>query len=185
MTIVNLRGTHGSGKSTVARAIIDTYKGIPRASVLNKGKPLYYEVECLRWRKPLFIIGPYETQCGGCDAIQPYSRIWPIVESCAQRGHVLFEGALISTTYGSIGQASEVFGNKFIFAFLDTPLKTCIKRIEARRKKKGNLKPLNTVNTEAKFATIVRLQQKLTELGRQSVWIDHKHAVDETLRLFK
>jgi hypothetical protein len=51
----------------------------------------------------LYIIGPYETPCGGCDAIQPYGLIPGLIRKYAARGHVLFEGLLIGDCYGKVG----------------------------------------------------------------------------------
>src|SRR5690554_107408 len=137
MTIVNIRGTHGSGKSTVVREIIKMYDGTFE-SINEKGRPNNYCVKLPGTKKTLYVIGSYETACGGCDGIQPYADIWPRVEKFAALGHVLFEGALVSSSYGNIGRSSEAYGDQFIFAFMDTPLNTCINRIVERRLARGN-----------------------------------------------
>ena len=138
----------------------------------------------------LLIVGPYKTACGGCDAIQPYADIWPLIAKGRAEGcHVLFEGALVSSSYGnlptSIGKRSEEFGDDMIFAFLDTPLDICLSRIAARRAARGNFDPVNPDNTVAKFSGVYKsfdtIQRKF---GRQVKWINYLKPVAEIMRLF-
>lgn len=186
-TIVSIRGTHGSGKSTIAKKIIDKYKGVPRLN--EKGKPLGYEVQLPAAN--LFIVGPYVTACGGCDAVQPYSEIWPMVDRYAQMGwDVLFEGALVSSSYGSIGHAMNYWqtnqGAKCVFAFLDTPLDVCLQRIAARRAARGNFEPVNPLNTTVKHQNVLRTKDQMRKLGSaiSIADIDHKKPVQQVLKLF-
>lgn len=183
--IVSLRGTHGSGKSTVANKIISKYGGAGVWGTSRKAEA--YQVD-LPDGWPLFIIGDYSTPCGGCDGIQPYSDIWPLVAKYAELGHVLFEGALVSTTYGSIGVESERYHDNFVFAFMDTPLELCVERVNARRAAKGKPPLGDNKNIEAKWHTILRLQRKL-ETGeglprRPTATISNLHPVKDVLRLF-
>jgi predicted kinase len=182
MTIVSLRGTHGSGKSTVVKSILDRYTGMP---VYEEGqrRPVGYNVKlpC----GPLFIVGPYLTACGGCDAIQPYARIWPLVTRAAEKGeHVLFEGALVSNSYGNIGRDSEVYGDEFVFAMLDTPLDECLARIRKRREARGELKPLNPHHCARIYHSVQRTIKTAEQAGRRIVIVPHETAVKSVLKLF-
>jgi adenylylsulfate kinase-like enzyme len=189
MTIVRLNGTHGSGKSTVARRIL---KKFPHSVVWSKDGKKHegYRVH-LPGGKVLHIVGPYQNPCGGCDAVQPFSRIWPLVEHAADDfkvDHVFFEGALVSTTYGSIGAASEVFEDgQFVFAFLDTPLEVCVERVNQRRAERGQANIEDIRNIESKWFTIERLRVKL-ETGvvgtnQKVAVIDHNEATKQVLAL--
>lgn len=179
--ILNIRGTHGSGKSTIVRNILDRYGAEPIAC--GEDKPQGYRVP-LQDGKQLYVVGSYENQCGGCDGIQPYSLIWPRVASYTLCGHVLFEGALVSSSYGEIGRSSEAYGDDFVFAFLDTPLEVCLERIRKRREAKGNTKPLDPKNTRVKYDNIQRSIGKIRdELGRRVVIIDHRRAVPQIMGL--
>lgn len=187
MTIVNLRGTHGSGKSTVATKIMAKYGAQPVIAV--DGKSLVgYNVQLPTGL--LFVVGKYETACGGCDGIQPYDRIWPRVSMASLvSDHILFEGALISTTYGSIGKASEIYGEDFVFAFLDTPLDVCVTRVNARRAERGVEPIVDTKNIYSKYETIKRLYNRLCTGDakvpqRQTKVIRHTHAVMDTTSIF-
>lgn len=175
--IVSLRGTHGSGKSTVVKWLLHSGESTP----LGVGKkPDGYRVDISWLDRPLYIVGPYETACGGCDAIQPYQLIWPRVVDYEAKGHVVFEGALVSSSYGTIGEASEGYGDQVVFAFLDTPVQTCVERILERRAKKGTAKPFDPKITVQKHKNVLRSIVRIRdEIGRRTVIIDHKRATSQ------
>lgn len=183
--IINIRGTHGSGKSTVVKTILDRYESDVESSN-DKGKPNNYIVSIPWLKRKLYVIGSYVTACGGCDGIQPYTEIWPRIEKFAELGHVMLEGALVSSSYGNIGRASEIYGDDFVFAFMDTPIEVCIERIRQRRLSKGNDKPLNPANTIKKFEAVERSIRIITkDKCRNVVMIDHRRAVSQVLGILK
>ena len=189
MTVVSIRGTHGSGKSTIVRKILDKYPheviescGPPGTRLKTTGYAVF-----LPTGRTLYVAGPYKTPCGGCDAIQPYSNIWPDIEhALGEECDVLFEGALVSSSYGSIGHAMNEYAPEAVFAFLDTPLQTCLDRIKARRAAKGNLEPLDPKNTTVKFDNVARTKLQMAKLGSavRIVDIDHTRATQQVLKLF-
>lgn len=179
--IINIRGTHGSGKSTVLRQFLDNYKS---QVIQPEGvhKPEGYL--CLTPFGDVYIVGSYKTACGGCDGIQPYALIWPRVLDYATRGHVLFEGALVSNSYGNIGRYSEMFGDQFVFAFLDTPLKTCIDRILERRKKNGNIKPFDPNKSVIRiYKSNKGVIHKCQNAQRRIVILDHRDPLPQVVAL--
>lgn len=182
--IVNIRSTHGGGKSTLVKAILDKYHAAPHLwkETARSRKPLVYSTQ--EMGTPLFIIGPYETACGGCDAIQPYDDIWPLVERFGKRGNVLFEGALVSSSVGNIGRAMAA-RKDCVVAFLDTPLEECLARIARRRAARGDDRPLNPKNTTSKFEGILRSRPQLEALGLRCVTVPHKRAVAFMLGLLR
>src|ERR1700728_2509164 len=105
--LLSVRGTNGSGKSTLVRSLLD---GSERPLYGALGwRPEAYELMLAR---PTYVIGPYESPCGGSDAIQPYSLICPLIEKYAKAGHVVFEGSLISTCWGAVGKLLESYGRE-------------------------------------------------------------------------
>lgn len=190
-TILNLRGTSGAGKSTVAHTILKMFawKIVEWGGASGK-KPMVYEVTLRAGKPPLFIFGGYRTQCGGCDGITDYSTIVPLLLSkYAPKGHILFEGLLISGGYGNIGRSMALAERKghhtSIFALLDTPLELCLKRIGERRLLRGKMEPLNPKNTEQKHKAARNTQEKLIREGSHNcVMIDHKQPVKDVLKYF-
>lgn len=179
MTVLNLRGTHGSGKSSIVKHLLDHYPNQP----LGFGKrPEGYKVTIPGLSKPLYVVGPYHTQCGGADAITSYDAIWPRVLSYNKRGHVIFEGALVSSCVGSIGEALAKRKDA-VACFLDTPLELCLERIQTRRALKGDHRPLDPKNTAAKHASSQRARGRLEELGLRCVTLNYKKANKQVLDL--
>ena len=180
--IYNIRGSHGSGKSTCVVELLAQHPHTPMMCSA-KGRPEAYKVN-LGLRRPVYVVGQYISACGGADTIQPYAHIWPLVEMYAKQGHVIFEGALVSSCVGSIGEAMAARRKKdCVVAYLDTPLQTCLDRIVKRRAKKGNMKPLDPKNTESKFKSVAATRLRFDELGVRTVAINHKKAVAQLLEL--
>jgi hypothetical protein len=180
--IINIRGTHGSGKTYIVKQILERYGAEPE-SLNPKGRPLNHVVELLDGSK-LYAVGDYTKACGGCDGIQPYSEIWPRIERLATLGHVVFEGAMVSSSYGSIGRASEIFGDDIVFAFLDTPLEVCLENIRKRREARGKLDPLNPRNTTNKYNRVLQtIPQFRTRFNRRVVILNYKQAKEQVLDL--
>ena len=156
--IISLRGTHGSGKSTIVRSLLDANDARPIYGALGQ-RPEAYEV--ILAGKPAFIIGPYNSPCGGCDAVQPYALIPQLIEKYASAGSVIFEGALISSCWGAVGQLLERWGREAIVAFLATSVDECIRRVEERRAQRCDARPFDPKNLIHKFEAITRLKLKL------------------------
>jgi shikimate kinase len=177
--IYNLRGTHGSGKSTIVQQLLNKHPSTP----LGPGKrPLGYEIRVEGLLRPLYAVGPYATACGGCDAIQPYDTIWPRVLEYAKKGHVIFEGALISVSVGSIGLAMAA-RKDCVVLYLDTPIEVCLERIQARRAKKGDLRPLDPKNTISKHISTERTKPKMEALGVLCLTLKYKTAGKKLLEV--
>lgn len=190
MTIVSIRGTHGSGKSTVVTTLMSQFPVQPIPG--PKKRPTGYVVD-LPLNRHLYIPGPYDTACGGCDAIQPYSDIIPRLQWALDQGFdVLFEGALVSSSYGTIGEFMNEQHNP-VFAFLDTPLGLCLSRIALRRAKRwaeagkpGSPPPVDPKNTSVKYDNVLRTHHQMDKLGSviRRVDIDHTRAVKQVVELF-
>lgn len=129
MGVVDVRGTHGSGKSWVVHQILKYY---PFTPVLEGKKHLGYSSQ-----EGIAVIGRYDTTCGGCDGIKTPAEVHRRLRLFMQdHRHVVMEGILIAHTAGRyIDLAGEIInrGYGYTFCFLNTPLKLCIERVRARR----------------------------------------------------
>jgi hypothetical protein len=180
--IIKLHGTSGAGKSTIAYGFLNKAKSVSALS--EKGKIKYYAVDHPDLDRPLYVLGRYESACGGCDTLKAAEQI-DLLDKCAPHGHVLYEGLLASEYYGALGAASEQYGDNHIFAFLDTPIEVCIERVKARRLAAGNDKPLNEENTRGRIKKIEALKRRLTNMGRVVVDVDHTQAYEDVLHYFQ
>lgn len=139
--IVNLRGNNGSGKSTVARLLMAGNNARPLHT--TEGKVWGYQFKVKGCKRQWVIIGRYTTACGGMDTLDKVSRkrIPELIqEAVDMKCNVFLEGIMLSTYYGAVGAYTVKFGSSCVFAYLDTPLEECIRRIVARRKAIGNTK---------------------------------------------
>jgi len=179
--LVSLRGTHGSGKSTIVRTLLEANDARPIYGVLGQ-RPEAYQLTLAG--KPTHILGPYESPCGGVDQIQPYARIPELIERYAALGDLIFEGALVSSCWGVVGRLMERWGRDAIIAFLDTPVAECIARVKARRAERGDGRVFNPANLIQKHDAIAWLKVKLDAAGIvRTVMVSSENAA-ATIALF-
>jgi hypothetical protein len=172
--IINIRGASGAGKTTVVRGITAGLELKP-LNWTGGNKPDGYVVEGVS-REPLFLLGSYENNCGGCDAIKTQDLVCDGVRRLSKFGHVIFEGLLV----GKISQryhdlSVELGGIKFLF--LDTPLEVCLERVRGRRAERGDGRPFNTTNTESAHKQCARSYELLKIAGSDVAWLDHREPV--------
>ena len=165
--IVSIRGTSGSGKSTLARAIMALYN--TKEPLFEKGRkqPMCYRL----WntKKPsevLHVLGHYETACGGCDTIQAMDTVFGLADELASEGHVLFEGLLLAADVKRTLELNNKHPGQLRVYMLDTPLETCLKQVNARRRARNpDLPPVNPVNTTSKYNGVLKSYARLKEHG--------------------
>jgi thymidylate kinase len=160
--LVNIRGTHGSGKSTAIRALMEKATFRPIYDVLfGPRHPEGYVGALPGVSVPTFVIGPYTntSECGGCDQISRNATVMTLIEKYAAKGHVVFEGSLVSSCYGAVGRLLEQWGMDSVFVFLDTPLEECIRRVEKRRGRERDERLIR--NVTAKYRSGWRIHKKV------------------------
>jgi hypothetical protein len=179
MTVVNLRGANGSGKSTIVKKFLATgFKELH--GMIGPRRPEAYEVRLAKLREPLFVLGPYETSTGGVDALgAPLIDFLYMLEKYAKRGHVLFESVIISTTFGAVGAWMVDHKDDVIVAYLDTPLDECLKAITAR----GAL--VGTTNVAEKVKSVSRTKTLMEEAGIRTELLTRDTAFDSIGGWFK
>ena len=182
--IVSLRGTSGSGKSTVAFKIFEKY---PRQEIVGAdGKIQGYKVDARpEVKHPIYILGKYTTACGGCDQIPTQQEAADRAVHYHRDGHVLMEGLLASAAgpAGAVTMTIQDTGEA-VFAILDTPVDLCIERVKARRLARGDERPLNEKNTRDKWQQTRSTASALFKLGYDVRPIDHTKAFEDVMDIF-
>lgn len=184
--IINLRGTSGSGKTTIVKHIMAQFAVREPVFTAGRKQPLYYRL----WHDPLdfqakkdsdlVVLGHYETACGGCDSLPTTDLVCNLVyELSGQSTHVLFEGLLFSAAIGRAIEFHEVFGKTgFCVVALSTPLDECLASVNQRRWAKDPTKPpVNPVNTESKFGAVLRSVEVLQENGANVHYVGRREAL--------
>lgn len=149
--LISLRGTNGGGKSTVIRNLFVQCLAKPIYGVLGPRLPEAYRLEVPKCKKPVFVLGPYMTDCGGCDRLIPFSLIPELITRYAKKGHVVFEGVIVGSIYGQVGTLMEKFKKDAVLLFLDTSLETCIERVQSRRDGRSDAREFDPRNLTTKF----------------------------------
>lgn len=163
--IINIRGTSGSGKSTIVRSVMSHFETKRAYKMEGRKQPIGYVLESPEKTK-LAVIGHYETACGGCDTISGMDKIFDLVRASAAQGYnVLFEGLLISSdTKRTIALRDE--GNDLIvFSLGNVPIDECVAGINARRLERmgpEKFTPVAEKNTRAKYGNTASAMKKLT-----------------------
>lgn len=159
--IIQIRGTSGSGKSTVMRQVMDSFEnGWWETHRRGRKQPLYYVNET---NDRLLVLGHYASPCGGCDTIGSARQVYELTtELLAENPQriILQEGLLLSEDTKWSSQLPDLRA-----LFLTTPLDRCLRQIESRRKSVGNDKPLNPANTTNRVGVIERARGKLESVG--------------------
>lgn len=185
--IFTLRGTNGSGKSTVARALMQRASGRrPIYGVLGARLPEAYQLNFRDVKRPLYLIGPYLSACGGCDQLKDFDQVLELVRKYKDRGHLLFEGVIMATTYGRIGAMLETHKKDVVWVFLETPLAECIRRVQERRDERTDDRDFDPKNLTAKFNQISNLALRIAKDNlMQAVCLSSMNAPAHILKMLK
>lgn len=139
MTIVNIRGTSGSGKSTLVKRLLNEFPHEPiigQMGLMKKPKIIGYLIKGFENDEPdIFILGRYETKCGGCDSISykgAHVDMEVLIRQHAALGHnVVYEGLVVTSSITRWLRVNNDFPD-FWWAYMDTPEEECHQRILAR-----------------------------------------------------
>ncbi len=147
----NIRGTNGSGKSFATRLVLDQSGPELRRFEMFDGLATIIEYE------NLFVVGTYDTDCGGLDTIPDSKIINPIVLDLIDKKHVLIEGMMRSTIFGETHELNKQLrlkGHELIQYGFTGSVGLFIDRVLKRRAGKGNFKPYSVINMIKKVPPI-------------------------------
>lgn len=171
--IVNIRGTSGSGKSHLVRAVMTRYACRPvhgeRATDLlgpiATARPIGHECEHETGRR-LWVVGPYDkVGSGGADLLR-WSRddlMAMVRERAAAQWDVIFEGLVASDIRRTIGLHAS--GLPVLVVYLDVSLDECLAAVQARRRARGDERPLSPWKTSAKHRDMFSERKLLLAAG--------------------
>ena len=162
--IIQIRGTSGSGKTTVMRRVIDLISPLSdweKQFVVGRKQP-----ESYRFGRT-YVLGHYEATCGGCDNIGSAPNVYQLIQRIMERGldhrHILCEGLLLSEDTKWTMELAKEYDVRVVF--LTTPVETCIEQVKQRREAAGNTKEFNVENTSNRVYVIERARLKLAANG--------------------
>lgn len=168
--IINLRGTSGSGKSTVVRRVAKMYDGgsdsyfePPRI------RPLHYVFKRKDGGRPLWVLGHYATACGGCDTIKSPDEVYALVgDAVASGADVIYEGIIVQDDTRRLLELNA--RHPVSVVELTTPIEECLLGIQNRRDARKDARPLNPKNTTDRFRRVHNTCEKLRREHGVSVY---------------
>lgn len=179
--IINIRGTGGSGKSTVVRDVMARYETVTARHVTGRRRPAGYL--CARPDGPsLYVPGHYETPCGGCDTITSPNEVFDAIEAQAAQGHdVLYEGIIVQDAFDRTLYLHKQHG--LVVLGLRVPIEVCLESIRTRRSERGDQRELNPKNTIGRQRSVERSMTRLREAGVDARWVTRDEALATCVEL--
>lgn len=179
--IINIRGTSGSGKTTVVRKIMNSAGEEQLHHIEGRKRPLAHVFPDLN----LVVMGSYETTCGGCDTISKFDDCYETICKFSKEGRdVIYEGLRQSSDVKRIKWLKKQ-GCEVVAITLTTSLEECLEAVRQRRLARGNTKPLNPENTTSKFKGILRADKRLDSIGVTVHRVSREAAVEKLVELLE
>ncbi len=176
MKIINIRGSHGSGKSWVVRQIM-TALPAPEIELRADGK----KIEGYLWREPtpLFVVGKYidGISTGGCDTFKDINDIEEIVLRRAAGGlNVLFEGIRVNNhQHSRVAWFRHNKQHDWYFLILNTTVEQSLVNI-ARRREAAGLAPAGPSVAESVLDHWKRCQRQREHFRRAGLNMEYLSA---------
>ena len=203
--IINIRGANGSGKSWIIRRLMKESNVSPIYEDPEPGR-LIGRVTGYRGNykgQPIYFVGSYEVMSGGADHIMKHfgekntgkkgymgiDFVCDLVRRFAGKGHVFFEGFIISGLFQRFYDLSQELGG-ITWCYINTPLEVCYKRIEDRNKNKtattGRIKGgVGTRHVEQKFIAAEATRRKFKAAGEETVIINYRRPMRDIHRVLR
>lgn len=168
--IINVRGTHGSGKSHLVRSIRDLYDDVQPQLVENRKTPQGYWCRSTQYA-PIYIAGSYENECGGCDLLTNSGNLglvglFEMLTTVAANWSIVFEGIVAQH---SLGRLLELHRQHTVSVVaLSTPLKLCVESVTARRAQRG---AVDKERNLSEFQSYKSHSARLAAVGAPISWI--------------
>jgi adenylate kinase family enzyme len=131
--IINLRGTHGSGKTYVSHELIRRYSNEAVIDPEYVQEKHFVKPNAHVFGPDLAIIGRYKS---GMDGIFPQTIVEEMIEYWANKStSVIWENVMVSANVGRWCDLTHKLNpvNHGVWLFFDTPLQLCIDRVFERR----------------------------------------------------
>lgn len=181
--IINICGTHGSGKSTIVRKVMALYE-CEELWVERRKRPIGYV--CRRGKQKLFVPGSYaaDSATGGCDTIQQLETSYRLIRKYARKNFdILYEGIVVQHSSPNITRLFEM-GYEMSIVMIDIPLDKCIASVIKRRADRGETAPFNPLNTENEVRNVTNRSLRLKAMGLNVIFAKKRRAaLDHTLKL--
>jgi len=182
--IISIRGTSGTGKTTLARRVLFD-EGVygPARQVYKERRrvPLYYVREALApGRRGIAILGSYENTTGGCDTISGNDIPFEMMRVIHDSYDCFFEGLLMSAEQHRTAKLHRDGYPVHLF-YLNLSLEECLRSVEIRRAARGVTAPLNPKTTASRHSALRHHPPRFLAMG-VNVGVGDRLAAERWLR---
>lgn len=186
--LVGIKGTSGSGKTTIVFKLLSQYKYKTNYFVNGRRQPIAHVFEN-EGKRPLAVIGHYEAGsagCGGLDSISHYAAMNELVAYFWAKGyHVLNEGLLYTGDAIQTIKMNKLTNGQSRILALTTSMDDCIAAVNARRRDKDpNASDVNPDNLISKANSVPGVMKKLEEAGVQAKYVDRNEGWEWVAKIF-
>lgn len=184
--ILNLRGSHGSGKTWVSHQLIlnNNYEAVVDPEWCREKH--FVKPNCHKIEGGVNVVGRWKS---GMDGIFPQEIIEDMLEYWAPQGNVVWENVMISANVGRwcvLAKKLESV-NHSIWAFFDTPLDVCIERVFNRREESAERGfSHRQENADVKLDVLAghwrRCRRAATRAFQDGIdvrWINHEYSYEQ------
>jgi predicted ABC-type ATPase len=176
--IFNPRGTNGSGKTTIVRAVTAKLTKLKDYTTRNG---VFTTIYTTPKGEAVAVIGKYNNTCGGCDTVKRVRDVIDAIAEVSLHAHVLFEGLIVGSLQQLTKDIADACPHAVLHArALSTTPDECIERVLARRVAAGNDKPFDpTKSLLTKVKPVISAARKLDEWGLDSKIVSQQACFDE------
>lgn len=185
MKLINVSGTNGSGKSSIAYSFITTDPDTFELIYTVEGKEKVIATVCPN-HKWLFL-GAYRTKCGGMDSYHTVEQTSDSLELLYKLPYnILMEGVIASTIFSSYAELfqrlqTELFERDLIIFTLLPPVETCYERVAIR----NGGKPVKQQLIQQKWRMVRNRANKFENAGFNVMIEDNSNvALEDTRKWF-
>jgi hypothetical protein len=179
MKVIGIRGTNGSGKTYVARKVMEfAEEGFKTKYKLSNGV-------LVNVFDKFVILGSYDRVCGGCDTIAKPQLVWDAIVECVEFSNVLFEGILVGSVYEPTIKLIERLApldSTYIPICLDTEFDQCIANVNSRRNTAGKDALESHDNVMTNYKKHLSSAKKFHADGLNPRWVPADEAVQIILK---
>jgi hypothetical protein len=156
--VISIMGTNGSGKSTLVRKFLPD-----DAKIIEH--PLSRVYDC----GTHYVIGRYDTDCGGLDGLKDFYDVIPLVMEFIKTKDVFIEGVLFGGIYKTPAEIDDMvtaLGHKYYWTKIEITLEECVESVLIRRVRGGKFDSFEPSRVTNKYNGARSSFNKAIDTGR-------------------
>jgi hypothetical protein len=188
MSVINITGTSGAGKSHLIRSFLDIVRkrgSIHPCYLSGRTLPIGYDI-ALTENDRIHLIGAYsDVTTAGCDTIRDVATVFDIIRTYHQKKFdVIYEGLFVMNhTRGP--QLAEELGEDMVVLQLTTPYTECVSSINKRREERGEDKLFDKKHTHGNWVRAENYCMKMKAMGARVIPVSREKALAKLMELLR